>query len=178
MRRRALLLLIAVVADVVVDASVVVRDTAFYDTLDVAPDASSQEIRQAYRKLSMRWHPDKNPDQEAEAQARFVEISEAYQTLYDAERRSTYDRQGKPRTAGGGAGFQSFHQMFEDMLRSQGTGAGPVDLFGNSKAVERVGKGVGAWCRHARSALQQRRGGGSRVWRGGDGVMIYCVCHA
>ncbi|MEO9966648.1 MAG: DnaJ domain-containing protein [Reichenbachiella sp.] len=58
----------------------------YYKTLDVAKKASQQEIKKAYRKLAVKYHPDKNPDNKA-AEEKFKEISEAYDVLGDAEKR-------------------------------------------------------------------------------------------
>lgn len=65
--------------------------SSYYDILGVAPTASVDEIRKSYRRLALRWHPDKNQNNLAEATRRFREISEAYEVLSDAERRSVYD---------------------------------------------------------------------------------------
>ncbi|CAD6888655.1 unnamed protein product [Tilletia laevis] len=75
-----------------------VADTELYDLLAIAPDASEQEIKQAFRKQSLAHHPDKNPGDET-ASARFQEISAAYETLSDPDARAAYDRYG---TLGGG----------------------------------------------------------------------------
>jgi DnaJ-class molecular chaperone len=65
----------------------------FYGILGVEKCASEDEIRAAYRKLAMKWHPDKNSSQEAHD--KFVAINEAYSTLKDAEKRVLYDKYGK-----------------------------------------------------------------------------------
>jgi curved DNA-binding protein len=65
----------------------------YYQTLGVARNASSDEIRKAYRKLAMQYHPDRNPD-DKQAEERFKEINEAYQVLNDPQKRAHYDRLG------------------------------------------------------------------------------------
>jgi len=65
--------------------------TTIYATLGVQPDAPLDEIKRAYRRAAMKWHPDRNPGREAEAYAAFQEISEAYAILSDAEQRRVYD---------------------------------------------------------------------------------------
>ena len=65
----------------------------FYELLGVSTDASDSEIKKAYRKLAMKYHPDKNPDNE-EAEKKFKEVSQAYAVLSDAEKRANYDRYG------------------------------------------------------------------------------------
>lgn len=66
----------------------------YYDVLGVAKGATDGEIKKAYRKLAMKWHPDKNPDIAAEASTKFQEIGEAYDVLADLEKRAIYDQYG------------------------------------------------------------------------------------
>ena len=63
----------------------------YYEVLGVKKEATPEEIRKAYKKLAIKWHPDKNPDNKEEAEAKFKEISEAYSVLSDAEKRKEYD---------------------------------------------------------------------------------------
>lgn len=67
----------------------------FYNILGVSRDANDDAIKKAYRKLAMKWHPDKNPNNQAEAQAKFQEISEAYDVLSDPQKRKIYDQYGE-----------------------------------------------------------------------------------
>ncbi len=67
------------------------KKKSYYEVLNVKKDASEDEIKKAYKKLAMKWHPDKNPDKKEEADKRFKEISEAYQTLGDPGKRRMYD---------------------------------------------------------------------------------------
>ncbi len=78
----------------------------YYEVLGVSRDASDQELKSAYRKLAMKYHPDRNPGDHA-AEEKFKEASEAYQVLSDAEKRAAYDRYGHAGVgaAGQGGGF-------------------------------------------------------------------------
>ncbi|KAI1138860.1 DnaJ-domain-containing protein [Hypoxylon sp. FL0543] len=70
-----------------------VKETKLYDQLNVKPDASQDEIKKAYRKAALKWHPDKNKDNAAAAE-KFKECSQAYEILSDPEKRKTYDQYG------------------------------------------------------------------------------------
>src|SRR3974390_3519632 len=79
----------------------------FYDILGVAKNASEDEIKKAYRKLAMKHHPDRNPDDKT-AEEKFKEAKEAYEMLSDGQKRAAYDRfghAGVDPNAGGGGGF-------------------------------------------------------------------------
>ena len=77
-----------------------VKDTEFYDLLEVAPSATDGDIRKAYRKKALRLHPDRNPG-DKEAAKKFQALSNAYQVLSDEKKRSAYDKHGKPDEASG-----------------------------------------------------------------------------
>ena len=93
-----------------------VKETKFYDLLGVAPTADDSSLKKAYRKLAMKYHPDKNP----EAGEKFKEISMAYETLSNPEKRRLYDQAGeqgiKEGGAGGGGGFSSNPMDIFDMF--------------------------------------------------------------
>lgn len=116
----------------------------FYQVLGVDKKASAEELKKAYRKLAMQYHPDKNPGNK-EAEAKFKEISEAYDTLKDDQKRAAYDRfghaafdggmgGGAARGAGGmGGGFAGgnfsdiFEEMFGDFMGQQGRARGGAE---------------------------------------------------
>jgi molecular chaperone DnaJ len=82
----------------------------FYDLLGVSREASEADIKKAYRKRAMELHPDKNPSPDAEA--KFKEITEAYEVLRDPDKRARYDRYGKAGLGGsGGQGYGGFHHV-------------------------------------------------------------------
>ncbi len=84
----------------------------YYDTLNIGRDANEDEIKKAYRKLAMKYHPDRNPgDKEAEEQ--FKEAAEAYEVLRDSEKRQIYDQFGHEGLKGTGfSGFSGFSDIF------------------------------------------------------------------
>ena len=113
----------------------------YYEVLGVSKSASQDELKKAYRKLAMQYHPDRNPDN-AEAEAKFKEASEAYEVLKDDQKRAAYDRYGHDAVAGGmGAGASAaaggfdFSSSFSDIFE---------DLFGMGGGPRRSGGGNGA----------------------------------
>jgi molecular chaperone DnaJ len=114
----------------------------YYEVLGVAKNASEEELKKSYRKLAMKYHPDRNPDNK-EAEEKFKEAKEAYEILTDAQKREAYDRFGHagvdPSMGGGGQGA---HGGFSDVFG---------DIFGDI-----FGAAGGA------------RGGRSKVYRGAD----------
>src|SRR5580704_16206699 len=75
----------------------------YYEVLGVSREASDQELKSAYRRLALKYHPDRNPGNHA-AEEKFKEASEAYQVLCDADKRAAYDRYGDAGVSGGGPG--------------------------------------------------------------------------
>lgn len=88
-------------------AIVAIAGKSYYDILQVPKGASDEQIKRAYRKLALKYHPDKNPGNE-EANKRFADINNAYEVLSDSEKRGIYDRYGeeglKQHAASGGRG--------------------------------------------------------------------------
>jgi len=102
----------------------------FYEVLGVERSASVEEIKASYRKAALKWHPDRNPENKHEAEARFRECTEAYSVLSDQEKRQIYDTYGHAGLSNAGGGvdfngtvFQDFHDIFGDFF-------GFEDLFG------------------------------------------------
>jgi molecular chaperone DnaJ len=119
--------------------------TEFYALLGVARDATEADIKKAYRKLAMEFHPDRNPAPEAEAT--FKEITEAYEVLRDPQKRAAYDRYGKAGVgAGGGFGFHhvDLSEALNIFMRDFGGMSGFESLFGGgrSRADTRRGQDV------------------------------------
>lgn len=99
----------------------------YYEVLGVGRDADEHEIRKSFRRLARQFHPDVNPDPEAEV--RFKELAEAYEVLSDSQRREIYDRHGAEGLSGQGyapgfEGFQSFSDLFQAFFTGGAT-AGP-----------------------------------------------------
>lgn len=82
----------------------------YYKTLEILRTANDVEIKKAYRKLALKWHPDKNPDNLEEANIRFKEISEAYEVLSDEKKRRIYDQYGKEGLIGEGQRNKPSHR--------------------------------------------------------------------
>jgi len=115
----------------------------FYEILGVAKNASDDEIKKSYRKLAMKYHPDRNQG-DASAEVKFKEAKEAYEMLSDAEKRAAYDQYGHAgvdpnmRGAAGAGGFGGFGESFGDIFG---------DIFGQAR---------------------RQQGGGRQVFRGND----------
>jgi curved DNA-binding protein len=95
----------------------------YYGILDVSRNASDVEIKKAYRKLAMQYHPDRNPGKEKWANEKFKEINEAYGVLGDPQKRRQYDQFGTVGNIGDIFGSPSTATTFEEMMRDLG-GAG------------------------------------------------------
>jgi molecular chaperone DnaJ len=121
------------------------RKRDYYEVLAVERTSSADEIKSAYRKSALKWHPDRNPENKSTAEEKFRECTEAYSVLSDPQKRSAYDRFGHAGVAGmgGDSGFNS--SIFE----------GFQDIFGDFFGFEDLFNGG-------------RRGGQGRAQRGAD----------
>src|ERR1700750_2721230 len=104
----------------------------YYEILGVSKTATPDEIKKAYRKVAIQFHPDKNPDNK-EAEEKFKEAAEAYEILRNAEKRAQYYRCGHSRPGGGGFSGQNMNMddifsQFGDIFGSGGGGS-PFDSF-------------------------------------------------
>ncbi|HBV62655.1 MAG TPA: J domain-containing protein [Rhodopirellula sp.] len=142
-----------------------------YQTLGVGRDASKDEIKKAHRKLALKYHPDKNPDDKV-ASEKFKRAQEAYDVLSDEEKRAAYDRYGadfeKIRSSGyqpGAGGFDGLDldQIFGGGRGGRGGGGGQTQFDGFSDFFEQMmgggrGRGAGGHQRHA----PPQKGGNTR----------------
>src|SRR5947199_448979 len=103
----------------------------YYETLEVDRNADDSKLKAAFRKLAMKWHPDRNPGDQT-SEVKFKEINEAYEVLKDPQKRAAYDRfghaafeQGGGAQQGFGADFGSaFSDIFEGIFGMSGGGRG------------------------------------------------------
>jgi len=107
----------------------------YYEVLEVSRDCSGAQLKKSYRKLAMKYHPDRNPD-DKEAEEKFKVINEAYQVLSDDEKRAIYDRYGKAglegQGAGGGFGASNMDDIMEMFNSMFGGASGGFGGFGRS----------------------------------------------
>jgi molecular chaperone DnaJ len=107
----------------------------YYEVLGVERNASEDDIKKAYRKLALKYHPDKNPGDKS-AEEKFKELGEAYEALSDSQKRAAYDQYGHaafdPRVRAGGRAGGGFHDPFDIFREVFGGGGGGIfeDLFG------------------------------------------------
>ncbi len=132
----------------------------YYEVLGVERKSSDEEIKKAYRKLAVKFHPDKNPG-DPHAEEKFKEIGEAYDVLMDADKRAAYDRYGHaafssgagPRGGGFGGGFHDPFDIFREVfgMGSEGAAGGGIfdQIFGSgSQTRDRGGRQRGSDLRY------------------------------
>ena len=110
----------------------------YYDVLGVSKSASGDDIKKAYRKKAVQYHPDKNPDDKS-AEGKFKEVGEAYEVLSDEQKRAAYDSMGHAAfESGGGAGFHGGavdpFDLFNQVFSGGGGGGGIFEqIFGGGE---------------------------------------------
>ena len=137
----------------------------YYEVLGVAKTATADEIKSAYRKLAMKYHPDRNPGDKA-AEEKFKEAAEAYDVLHDPEKRQRYDQFGHQAFEGGagggyGAGGMSMDDIFAafgDLFGGRGGGGfgGFEDFFGCARSARRA-RSTSRFPSSARPAMARAR---------------------
>jgi len=115
----------------------------YYEILGVDKGAGTDEIKKAYRKIAIKYHPDKNPD-DPTAEDKFKEAAEAYEILSDQDKRARYDRFGHQGVSGGGSGHMNMEDIFSQFGDIFGSGGSPFESFfgGGSRGGRRVRKGT------------------------------------
>src|SRR6185436_503283 len=129
----------------------------YYEVLEVTKTSTGEEIKKSYRKLAVKFHPDKNPGDHA-AEEKFKELGEAYDVLSDGEKRAAYDRfghaafaQGTAGPRGGAGGFHDPFDIFREVFGSGGGAGGIFEQFfggGGGGRTDREGKQRGSDLRY------------------------------
>ncbi|MDQ6655610.1 MAG: molecular chaperone DnaJ [Verrucomicrobiota bacterium] len=129
----------------------------YYEILSVTREATEEEIKRSYRKLAVKFHPDKNPGNPA-AEEQFKELGEAYDVLMDDNKRAAYDRYGHAAfaqgTAGAGGGFHDPFDIFREVFGGAGGGGGVggggifESFFGGGQQADREGRQRGSDLRY------------------------------
>lgn len=147
----------------------------YYNVLNVNPSASEDDLKKSYRRLAMKWHPDKNPTSKKEAEAMFKQISEAYDVLSDPHRRQIYDQYGedglkssdlptagetaaqqRSYSSGNNAGFRYYPRDAEDIFAEFFGASGEV-FGGGSSGGRRNSENGGSRFRSAEAGSQTNR---------------------
>ena len=122
----------------------------YYEVLAVSRTATEDEVKRAYRKLAVKYHPDKNPN-DAHAEEKFKELGEAYDVLMDADKRAAYDRFGHAAFSQGmgrGGGFHDPFDIFREVFGGGGGGGIFETFFGGGATTDREGRQRGSDLRY------------------------------
>jgi molecular chaperone DnaJ len=125
----------------------------YYEVLAVSRTATEDEVKRSYRKLAVKYHPDKNPD-DPHSEEKFKELGEAYDVLIDADKRAAYDRFGHAAFAQGspgrGGGFHDPFDIFREVFGGGGGGGGGIfeTFFGGRATADREGRQRGSDLRY------------------------------
>jgi molecular chaperone DnaJ len=124
----------------------------YYEVLAVSRTATEDEVKRSYRKLAVKYHPDKNPD-DPHSEEKFKELGEAYDVLIDADKRAAYDRFGHAAFAQGspgrGGGFHDPFDIFREVFGGGGGGGGIFEtFFGGGATADREGRQRGSDLRY------------------------------
>src|SRR5256714_8630395 len=122
----------------------------YYEVLGIARNATGEEVKRAYRKLAVKVHPDKNPD-DPRAEEKFKELGEAYDVLMDADKRAAYDRFGHAAFAQGGGfrgGFHDPFDIFREVFGSGAVGGGIFETFFGGVGAQGESRHTGAGLRY------------------------------
>src|SRR4029077_5499968 len=116
----------------------------FYEVLGVSRTSSVEEIKSAYRKAALQWHPDRNPENKEVAEVKFRECTEAYSVLSDQAKREVYDAYGHAGLSGAGGGVDFNSTVFRDFHDILGDFFGFEDLFstGGGRSRRRQQRGA------------------------------------
>ena len=120
----------------------------YYEVLGVSRTAAVEEIKSAYRKAALKWHPDRNPENKADAEVNFRECTEAYSVLSDPQKRQLYDTYGHAGLSSAGAAQGFDHTVFQDFQDIFGDFFGFEDLFGGGGRRRRTRAQRGADLRY------------------------------
>src|ERR1035437_6907974 len=112
----------------------------YYEVLGVSREATKEEIKKAYRKQAIKFHPDKNPG-DKKSEENFKEAAEAYEVLSNAEKKARYDRYGHAGMGGASSDFGGHGMTMDDIFSSFGDIFGGFGAFGGSSRGHRINKG-------------------------------------